>query len=766
MENLFNASNEFYGTCYKAIEEAGKTKKKKLTSIKQGPPPFDQHLNKQTKIGLFPFVNKKEVGFAAIDIDDYSVDHHQIIKKLSNLKVKATVGRSTNNGCHVYFFFKTPVAASDARDKLDAIADRLGYNGCEVFPKQNIFDPQWNPKARKGRGGWKGLGNFIYIPGGMIPGLDDASCFFTEDGKEIDPAEVESYADQMKVDFEELPTFNREIKTTHVENENARRLELGKDPVLSVAPDISQFPPCLAKLYIDGVGEGGRNNYIFNSAIMVKKAKGVATVADLEPYIKRIDMAGFDDDIDQIVEYANDSKYSYRCKEVPIKALCEKDKCRTKALGIGKSTHVDTERYRFTYIRQVNGFADNVNGELYAPTHMNNLLKSYHIYDDEDKRLTDVSKYLLVNETEKLERYGFNPSKPNRYKDEGVLHFNGYRPPAIIQSDGDIEPWNKLIRNVMPKEEYVIPFEQYIAHNIQRPGVKIKWCPFVIGRQGLGKDLIVEGLRPSLGKDYIADIDMQLLKQDHTGHFDRKVFAVLSETRQVGKDKSNVGETLKKLITDRRLKMRKMNMDAFWMDNVMNMMFFSNFKTALTLDEDARRFMVIINENPRKDKEFYAPIWDLVDNNPGRIYKHYMEYDLTGFNIASAPQTEYLKEVSKLTDMPADQYLDFLYEEKVWPFHHTNPYISILHIHECLVTFKKKYNIDPTLIKMWLQKKQLRGEAEQCCRIDWYDSKTMIWTLSPDTHHEKSPSALRDIYLMPTEPVKFLSWDKHNNPPF
>ena len=44
MINLYNANTEFYGTCYKAIIEEGKEKKKKLTAIKKGTPPFQQHI--------------------------------------------------------------------------------------------------------------------------------------------------------------------------------------------------------------------------------------------------------------------------------------------------------------------------------------------------------------------------------------------------------------------------------------------------------------------------------------------------------------------------------------------------------------------------------------------------------------------------------------------------------------------------------------------------------------------------------------------------
>ena len=190
MINLYNANTEFYGTCYKAIIEEGKEKKKKLTAIKKGTPPFQQHIQQQTKLGVFPFINSTEVGFGAIDIDDYSVNHTEIIDKLKQLNVKATVASSTNNGCHVYFFFKDPVPADKVIKKLEGVAEQLGYKGCEIFPKQTKFDPKPTKK-----GGWTGVGNFIYVPGGYIPGMEDNRTFYDELGYPVPAVNVNRYAD-------------------------------------------------------------------------------------------------------------------------------------------------------------------------------------------------------------------------------------------------------------------------------------------------------------------------------------------------------------------------------------------------------------------------------------------------------------------------------------------------------------------------------------------------------------------------------------------
>ena len=95
-------------------------------------------------------------------------------------------------------------------------------------------------------------------------------------------------------------------------------------------------------------------------------------------------------------------------------------------------------------------------------------------------------------------------------------------------------------------------------------------------------------MKACVGSDYFAPIDMKLLKQDHTGHLLNKTLAVVSETRESGKLKAEVMETIKQLITDPELKIRQMGKDAYWIENNCNFLIFSNYKTALTLNQKSR----------------------------------------------------------------------------------------------------------------------------------------------------------------------------------
>ena len=58
---------------------------------------FQQHIQQQTKLGVFPFINSTEVGFGAIDIDDYSVNHTEIIDKLKLINTECKINSIDKN---------------------------------------------------------------------------------------------------------------------------------------------------------------------------------------------------------------------------------------------------------------------------------------------------------------------------------------------------------------------------------------------------------------------------------------------------------------------------------------------------------------------------------------------------------------------------------------------------------------------------------------------------------------------------------------------
>ena len=104
-------------------------------------------------LGIIPIRADNTVSWCCIDIDTYPIDYKKIINKIRNLQLPLVPCRSKSGGMHLFMFFKNPVSARLAREKLREVASGLGHSSVEVFPKQSTI------LIEKGD-----LGNFINLP--------------------------------------------------------------------------------------------------------------------------------------------------------------------------------------------------------------------------------------------------------------------------------------------------------------------------------------------------------------------------------------------------------------------------------------------------------------------------------------------------------------------------------------------------------------------------------------------------------------------------
>ena len=91
------------------------------------------HFNGKTGVGAIPINNENMCKFGAIDIDDYPVNHKEIIDKCKKFKIPLVACRSKSGGAHLFLFMKDWVKAVDLREYLTEFAAALGHSGSEIF---------------------------------------------------------------------------------------------------------------------------------------------------------------------------------------------------------------------------------------------------------------------------------------------------------------------------------------------------------------------------------------------------------------------------------------------------------------------------------------------------------------------------------------------------------------------------------------------------------------------------------------------------------
>ncbi len=98
---------------------------------------------------------------------------------------------------------------------------------------------------------------------------------------------------------------------------------------------IQDGPPCLQTLCKDGIGEGARNNGLFNVGVYLRKA----FPDDWENEILQHNMKFIHPplplgEVNAVAKQLHRKDYAYKCKDAPINSVCNRELCMTRKFGI------------------------------------------------------------------------------------------------------------------------------------------------------------------------------------------------------------------------------------------------------------------------------------------------------------------------------------------------------------------------------------------------------------------------------------------------
>ena len=256
---------------------------------------YANHLDGTIGLGLVPVQSNGLCRFAAIDLDIDTIDHARLYVDVASRKIPLHVCRSKSGGAHLYAFFREPgLPATAVQSLLKRWAQVLGYPTAEIFPKQTRVGPQ-------------NVGSWINLP---YFGADATTRYaIGPDGSlGLD-------------DFLNSVRYYDAATTNIVEAEDAGR---------------AQLPPCLKKLQEIGLGEGYRNQGLFNFAVFYRKSDPANWEQRLLDHNRNFVSPSLPDrEIRGVIGSAARTKYQYTCEQSPIRDYCDADTCRTLKFGVG-----------------------------------------------------------------------------------------------------------------------------------------------------------------------------------------------------------------------------------------------------------------------------------------------------------------------------------------------------------------------------------------------------------------------------------------------
>jgi hypothetical protein len=264
---------------------------------------LESHLEGSVGVGAVPILDDDTCWWAAIDIDNHDSDEDIPIAPVDEYITKNHLPlipcRSKSGGIHVYMFMDKPHGCSQVRGLIGKWAAALGYSGSEIFPKQS--------KLAMGADGRKQLGNWINLP---YIGGNKTPRYAMVEGKRLTVEQFLNRAEKLRLTPEQ---FKRSLSGDH-----------------------HDAPPCVQAMFEKGVGQGHRNEALYNIGVYLRKS---VPAEKYEAACHEANSLVFGKPLPRpeairTIASAKRPDYQYRCLEEPIRSLCDRDVCVTRKYGV------------------------------------------------------------------------------------------------------------------------------------------------------------------------------------------------------------------------------------------------------------------------------------------------------------------------------------------------------------------------------------------------------------------------------------------------
>lgn len=283
------------------------------------------------------------------------------------------------------------------------------------------------------------------------------------------------------------------------------------------------------------------------------------------------------------------------------------------------------------------------------------------------KKHCRVNAWIANSERAQYRNLVFAPGLPAVTASHDI---NTWRGCAVGPVEGDVTPYERLRDHLFPDADACRYVEQWLAHKLKYPGVKMNTALVVwSAHQGVGKNLLFETINEIIGCDHSCVIG----QKDLTGSFNSwakdKIFVVGDEVLSSGQ--RNEADQLKGLITGTTLRINEKHQPEYDIANLISFVFLSNHADAVHLDKDSRRYFVHEIMAAPLSASFYSDYAAWRDDVGLAALHHYLinDVDLTGFDPkAAAPSTVAKDAMVRASRSSVEQWLADALEDPVSTF--------------------------------------------------------------------------------------------------
>lgn len=238
----------------------------------------------------------------------------------------------------------------------------------------------------------------------------------------------------------------------------------------------------------------------------------------------------------------------------------------------------------------------------------------------------------------------------------------------------------KHLEHLLKEPEEQRMLLDWISWVVQNPGRHMNYAVLLQGVEGDGKTFFAELMRATMGVSNVTMLNAHILNSDFTDWAAGQCVACIEEVRIVGergKDKYAAVNRIKPFITNHIIEVHPKGAKIFNCVNTTSYMLFSNYKDALPLNDNSRRYLVLFSKWQRKGQidlfkennpTYYTKLYAAIQESPGALREWLLAHEQEeGFNpMGDAPETKAKKIMVRKAKPEFIQVLEDIIAEDEW----------------------------------------------------------------------------------------------------
>lgn len=280
----------------------------------------------------------------------------------------------------------------------------------------------------------------------------------------------------------------------------------------------------------------------------------------------------------------------------------------------------------------------------------------------------------------------YAPGEDAVYHMDGMTFANTYpenqvpRPPKAIRPIDriNIKRIKAHFKHLLDRKDERRHLLDWISYIVQNPGKRVNYAVLLQGTQGDGKSFFAFLLRAVMGPPNVRMMNAHILESAFTDWAEGQCVAAIEEIRLIGHNRYDLMNRMKPLITNQVIEVHPKGRGAFNTENTTNYIMFTNYRDAMPLSDNERRFLVLfsrwqdgssIRQFKAENPDYYRELYGALQESAPAIREWLLSVEQSeGFDPeGDAPITAAFNYMARCSQQPEIQQLMEYIEEGIAP---------------------------------------------------------------------------------------------------